>query len=102
MISWKKKVKQIPSLVKIAPKVVYQVFWQKEILDTKGNQLCGFTDLDNRIITIKMDMSPKLTVETYVHECFHAFSEHFKIGLTEDQVLRMEKVFPYLDGIFEK
>lgn len=98
--NWKKKVSNIPATIQIAPKVVYQITWQKEILDTKGNHLYGLTDLDNKIITIKMDMSPKLTVETYAHECFHAWSEEFELGLTENQVLGLENIIPYLDGLF--
>jgi|ERR1035437_4647691 hypothetical protein len=99
---WKKKLRHIPSKVHIAPKVYYDVMYQKEILDTKGNHLYGFTDLDSKIIAIKMDMSPKLTVETFFHECCHAFSEEHKLGLTENQVLNMEGILPYLDGLFGK
>lgn len=100
--NWKQKVKKIPAKVQVAPKVWYQVCWQKEILDTKGNPLYGITDLDNKIITIRMDMSPKLTVETYFHEITHAFSEEFGLGLTENQVLGLEHIIPYLDGLFGK
>lgn len=98
--NWKKKLKSIPARVQVAPKVYYEVTWQKEILDTRGNHLYGVTDLDNKIITIKMDMSPKLTCETYWHEVSHAFSHEWDIGLTENQVLAMEHVLPYLDGVF--
>jgi hypothetical protein len=99
--NWKKKLKAIPARVQIAPKVHYEVTWQKEILDTKGNHLYGITDLDNKIITIKMGMSPKLTVETYIHEVFHAFSHEFNLDLTENQVLGLEHIIPYLDGLFQ-
>lgn len=95
-INWKSLVKKIPSSVQIAPKIVYQVVWQKEIVDTKGNQLYGLTDLNNHIITIKMDMSARLTVETYIHEVTHAISEHYDLGLTENQVLKIEHAIPVL------
>jgi hypothetical protein len=49
-----------------------------------------------------MGMSPKLTCETFFHECLHAWSEEFKIGLTEPQVLGLEYILPYLDGLFKK
>lgn len=101
-MNWKKKVAEIPARAQIAPKVFYEITWQKEIVDTKGKHLYGLTDLDNKIITIKMDMSPKLTVETYMHEIFHAFSEEFQLGLTENQVLGLEHIIPYLDGLFKK
>lgn len=100
--NWKKKMKSIPARVQIAPKVFYEITWQKEMADTKGNHLYGITDLDNRIITIRMDMSPKLTVETFFHECCHAFSHEFNLGLTENQVLGMERMVPYLDGLFQE
>jgi hypothetical protein len=99
---WKKKARNIPSKVAIAPKVSYDITFQKEIVDTVGNHLCGFTDLNNKIITVRMGMSPKLTVETFVHEVFHAFSEEFELNLTEKQVLGLEKIIPYLDLLFEK
>lgn len=104
-INWKKKVKEIPSRVQIAPKVFYDVTWQKEITDTKGNHLYGVTDLTNKIITIQLDLSPKLTVETYIHELGHAFSEEFGLDLTETQVLAMEPAIPYMirsNNIFQK
>lgn len=95
-VSWKHLVKQIPSRVQIGPKVFYDVVWSKDLVDSKGNYLYGLTDLTNRVITIRMDMSPKLTVETYAHELLHCFSEEFDINLTETQVLRFEHILPYL------
>lgn len=95
-INWRKRVSQIPSKVQIAPKIFYDVVWQKEITDTKGNHLYGLTDLTNRVITIKMDMTPRLTVETYIHEITHAVSEEFNLGLTENQVLKIEHAIPFL------
>lgn len=100
--NWKKKVNNIPAKVQIAPRVYYDVTWQKEIVDTKGNHLYGFTDPNVRVITIKMDMSPKLTCETFFHECMHAWSEHYGINLTENQVLALEHILPYIDGLFNK
>lgn len=100
--NWKKKVRSIPARVQITPKVWYDVTWQKEIVDTKGNHLYGFTDLENKIITIKMNMPPKITCETYFHETIHAFSEEYKIGLTENQVLQSEHMLPYLDNLFNR
>lgn len=101
-INWKKKVRNIPAKVQIAPKVQYDITWQKEILNTKGDHLCGFTDFDNKIINIQLGMSPKLTAETAWHECLHAWSHHYNINLTENQVLALEKILPYIDGLFNK
>lgn len=95
-INWKKLVTLIPSKVQIAPKVYYDVVWQKEIINSTGHHLYGVTDLTNKIITIKMGMPAKLTMETYFHECIHALSEEYKLGLTENQVLAMEHALPYV------
>lgn len=95
-INWKKKVAQIPSKVQIAPRIFYEVVWQKEIVNSTGHHLYGVTDLTNRVITIKMDMPARLTLETYFHECIHALSEEYKLGLTENQVLAMEHALPYI------
>lgn len=95
-INWKKLVTLIPSRVQIAPKVYYEVVWQKEIINSTGHHLYGVTDLTNKIITIKMGMPARLTMETYTHEVCHAFSEEYKLGLTENQVLAMEHALPYV------
>lgn len=94
--NWKKKVAEIPSRVQVAPRIFYNIVWQKEIVDTKGNHLYGLTDLTNKVITIKMDMPAKLTIETYIHEYIHAVSEEYELGLTENQVLAMEHALPYV------
>lgn len=95
-INWKKLVKQIPGKVQITPKVSYDVVWQKEIVDTQGKFLYGLTDISNKVITIRMDMSAKDTMNTFFHELTHAVDEEFKIGLTENQTLDMENFLPVL------
>lgn len=95
-VNYKKLVKQIPSKVQIAPRVYYDIVWQKEIVDTKGNHLYGLSDLTNKVITIKMDLPAKLTIEIYFHELYHCFSEELELGLTETQVLKMEHAAPYI------
>ncbi len=99
-INWKKQVKTIPSRVQIAPKVWYDVVWQKEIINSKGERLCGVSNLTDKVITIQMDMPAKLTMETFYHELLHSFSEEHNLGLTENQVLSMEKTLPYILKVF--
>lgn len=101
-MDWRKKMRNIPAKVQIAPKISYDIVWQKEIKNTKGNELCGTADYDNRIITLSLNLSPKLTVITYIHECLHCFSNEFGLNLTENQILAMEKTFPYIDKLFDK
>ena len=104
-VNWKKRISEIPSRVQISKKTYYDVVWQKEITDTKGNHLCGMTNLNDKVITIKMDMTAKLTIETYIHEVIHSISDEYDLGLTENQVLKMEESLPYilkLDNIFKE
>lgn len=93
-VSWKKEVQRIPSKVELAPGIFYDIVWQSEIVDTKGNRLHGITDLTNKLIIIEMNQPARITLETYFHECFHGLSEELKLGLTETQVLNMEKAIP--------
>lgn len=95
-VNWKKKVTQIPSKVQIAPKLFYDIVWQKELVNASGHKLCGLTDFTNKLITIQMDMPAKLTIETYLHEVTHAMSEEYELGLTENQVLKIEHALPYV------
>lgn len=94
-VNWKKLVKRIPSRVQIKPKIWYNIVWSKDLMDTKGNELYGLTDFTNRVITIRMDLPPRLTVETFLHECVHMASFEYDLNLTETQVLAMEHSLPY-------
>lgn len=95
-VNWKQKMSEIPSRVQLGPKVFYDIVWQSEIKDTKGNKLHGLTDLTNKLIIIEMNQPARITVETYLHELTHAYSEEYNLGLTEPQVLDIEKGLPYL------
>lgn len=100
-IDWRSLQHRIPSRAQIAAGVYYDVVW---VSDFNGQDLCGTTTFDPKVITVKLGMSPKLTVETYLHEVCHAFSEEFDIKLTEAQILKMEKAMPYIlkdDNLFK-
>lgn len=102
-MAWSKLVKKIPAKVQISKKVTYNVRWADK-LETKSYDLYGETDLNAKQITILKNMSPKQTIETYIHECLHAFSHEYEINLTENQILAMEKTFYYVlknDNIFK-
>lgn len=100
MVKWKKLVKRIPPRVQINRNSFYEVCWIEDFPD--GNTL-GETRYDPKQIVIKKGLSPKLTVQTYLHEIGHAVSEEFKANLTETQVLAIEAFFYYMlknDNIF--
>lgn len=95
-VNWKNLASRIPSKVQVGPRKFYDVLWQEEIIDTKGNHLHGLADLTNKIIIIQMNQPARITVETFLHEMSHVISEEFGLGLTEQQVLDLEKAMPYL------
>lgn len=92
MLDWKKLLKKIPSKVQITKTHFYEVVW----VDSFSSQnVMGETRFDKRQIAIKKQMSPKLTVITYLHEVLHAISGEHDAELTEKQVLALEKSFYY-------
>lgn len=58
--------------------------------------LCGEWWPRERIIWINRNIAPDLQVITYLHELLHAISDDYDIGLSERQILKLEKAFPYL------
>lgn len=103
MINWLLYFNNIPSRIKIG-KSVYQILWVDEF--PKDKRQLGETNFhgDKRII-IKLGQSNKEAVHTYWHEVLHAISEEFDVGLTEKQVLRLEKSLSSViksDNLFKK
>lgn len=100
MINWKKLKRQIPHRVQITKNVWYEVVYAD---DFKDGKTLGETRYDMKQIVILNNQSPKMTVVTYLHELEHAFEMENEIGLTENQILKMEKSFYYRlkpDNIF--
>lgn len=93
MVNWKWFVKRIPSSVQVNRKTHYEIMWTKEFMNEKGTM--GIKDGDKKLIAIKMGMSDKLTIETYIHELLHAFSDESGAGLTEAQIRALEPTFYY-------
>lgn len=89
-INWIKLAKNIPTRVKIASKAFYEVLLIK---DFHGEDTWGETRFDERQIVLKADLRPKLSVETYWHECLHAISQEYHVGLNEEQVLKLESAY---------
>lgn len=98
-INWTKYKKNIPSRVKIASKLFYEILYTKQFPD---NDTYGETRFDKRQIVLKTKMGPKTLGETYLHEVLHALSAEHDIGLTETQVVKFEQAFPYLIDVINK
>jgi Zn-dependent peptidase ImmA (M78 family) len=78
------------------------VLWQDNLTETTGGRLYGITRFDPNQIIINTQQSDKEAVLTYFHEALHAFSDSYEVGLTETQVRKLEKAFPYLLDLFRK
>jgi hypothetical protein len=101
MINWSKLKRRIPSRVVIGNNS-YEVLFIDEF--TSPTTL-GETRLEDKQIVLKNGQTPKELVKTYLHECLHAISEEFEVGLTEQQILKMEEAVSYVlkDGnVFKK
>jgi hypothetical protein len=74
----------------------FSVLWSDKLEDTVGNKLYGMTMFTPKQIVINSDQSDKEAVHTTFHEAIHAWDDEHEIGLTEPQVIKLEKCFPYI------
>jgi len=86
-ISWKSLLTKIPAKVKFG-KSTYEVLWVDAFPNEKT---LGETRFDVKQIVLKKDDSAKETIHTYLHECIHALEFEYDAGLTESQVVALEK-----------
>lgn len=93
MVNWAKYKKMIPISIQLARHVKYEVLWTK---DFKDGATLGETRFDPNQIAIQLDQSNKETVHTYIHEVLHAISQTYDVGLTETQVIKLEKALYYI------
>ena len=92
-IDWVDLVSRITHLIQLK-KAKYEVCW---IDDFKDGKTLGETRFNHpKQILIKNGQSSKEAVSTYFHEVLHAVSEEFEVGLTEEQVLKLEKAIPWV------
>ena len=92
-VNWTTLRRRIPNRVQLKPKVFYEIVWVSK--DDKAPNV-GETRPDNRQIVLELGHSDRETVHTYLHELAHAVSCEYELGLTESQVLTMEKSIYYL------
>lgn len=93
MIDWRKLLKRIPNTVTVKKSHSFEVVWTTEFKDT---HIVGMTRFEPKQILLKTGESNKETVHTYIHELIHAVSDAYDVGLTESQVLKLEKALYYL------
>lgn len=87
-IKWAELVSKIPHKVSISSTRAFEVSW----VDTFDNvDIDGMTHFDPDRIIIRSNQSSSETVKTYLHEILHAVSDEYTIGLTETQVIQLEK-----------
>ena len=98
MLTWKKFRKNIPTSVKVL-KVAYEILWQDELISGAND---GETRFDPPQIVLHNDTNNKKIVHTFMHEFFHAISHEYEVGLTESQVVKLEKALPDLIKIIQK
>lgn len=99
--NWTRLKSNIPSKIRTKSKISFDLFWQDDLSDTAG-KLCGITRFDPNQIVINTQQSDKEAVLTAAHEMWHAISDSYELGLTESQVVKLEKAFPYIMEFFLK
>lgn len=92
-VNWKKLVKCIPFSVQVHHNEFWEVVWVDDFPDGETIGECRY---DQKQIAIKKNMSNKLSVITYLHECGHLFSDKTMANLTEAQILALENSFYYI------
>jgi hypothetical protein len=102
MAKWKDLSNRIPHRIHLGKKHYAEVVWVDDFPDGKT---LGETRFEPLQIAIKKKQSDKETVLTYLHEVIHCIDSIHSIGLTETQVLKLEKALtPILkdDNVFTK
>lgn len=92
-VNWKSLHSKVNSRIQLARNTFYEVVWTHAF---KDENTLGETRFDPKQIVIKKDQTDKESVKTYIHECLHAISAEYDVGLTETQVQKLEKALPYL------
>lgn len=59
----------------------YHVRWVKDLMKTE--KLYGDVDYETRVIRIDADIPADEAQDTLIHECIHAISEAFDLGISE-------------------
>lgn len=79
---------KLPSHIRITPKVAYELL---EVEEFKDKATEGETRGDTKQIVVRKGQNPSDKISTYIHEWIHALDFENNVGLTEPQVLKLEK-----------
>jgi hypothetical protein len=99
-LNWTKLKNNIPNKIRTKARIYFDVLWQDNPTDKSGKRLFGLTTFEPNQIILATNQSEKEAVHTFVHEAIHAFDDSYEIGLTETQVRKLEKAFPYMFKFF--
>ena len=94
--TYKKMKNNIPTSMKTSTTDNFEVLWSDNLIDAGGKQLDGITRFEPNQILINKNQTDKNAVLTAVHEFFHGLDHSHEIGLTENQVLKLENCFPFI------
>lgn len=94
--NWLKLKNNIPNKIRTAPRRSFPILWSDGLSDTREQRLHGITEFHPEKIIINSDQTDKEAVMTMFHEFVHALDHHNEIGLTETQVMKLEKCFVYV------
>lgn len=95
-LNYKRSKKNIPTSLRTRNRKSFEVLWSDSLSDTQGTKLYGKTEFEPNRIILNKDQSDKDAVLTTWHEYIHAFDHDNEIGLTEGQVLKLEKCYPHI------
>lgn len=94
--NWQKAKNNIPTKVRTGIRKFFAIFWSDNLTDTRFTKLYGLTQFEPRQIIISKDQSDKESVYTAWHEFLHGLDHDQEIGLSEPQVVKLEKSYPFV------
>ncbi len=97
-IKWDKLYSNIPNRLEVNSKTSYEVLRITEFPADKEQH--GETRFAPNQIVLAEKWPVKEKVHTFFHEAIHMLDDTFDIGLSEKQVLKLEKCLPFLLKLF--
>lgn len=90
--------KNLPNKIRTKSRSSYELFWSTDFHfdQADGSKTYGITRYDPKQIVINSNQGDTETIHTVFHEFIHALSGDYEVGLTESQVMKLEKSFMYV------
>ncbi len=99
-LSYKRLKNNIPTSIKTSSKDTFEILWSDNLCNASGAKLYGETRFEPNQIVINKEQTDKDAVLTAWHEVIHAVDHSHEIGLTEAQVIKLEKSFQFIREFF--